>query len=125
MLYRVIPAGDVDLVSGRPVILQGPEAVRQKIATRLKFFLGEWFLNLREGLPYFRVVLVRRPDITLIRTLYRRAILSVQEVASLTSLDVDYDPRVRAVAVEFDAELVKGGVLSVRQPNPPFVIDLG
>ena len=128
-LYRIIPVGDRDLVDdenglAQLVVLTGPAFVRQKIAARLKFFLGEWFLNLREGVPYYRIVLVANPDLGLIRTLFRRVILSVEEVADLTKLVVHYDKPTRTIAVEFDAELVEGGVLLVRQPDPAFLISL-
>lgn len=128
MLFRIIPAGDVDIISvdGKQqiVILRAERYVRQTLATKLKSFLGEWFLNLREGVPYYRDVLVHNPDIQLIRTLFRRVILSVQEVSAVSKLEIDYDPLRRRVAVEFDAELVTGGVLLVRQPDSAFIVTL-
>jgi len=128
-LYRVIPNGDLDLVTGdnglkQIVVLTGAPFVRQKIATRLRFFLGEWFLNLREGIPYYRIVLVANPDMGLIRTLFSRVILSVQEVAVISKLVLSFDEHARTLAVEFDAQLVAGGVLLIRQPDPAFLVQL-
>jgi|GEM_PF-1456259 len=126
-LYRVIPAGDLALSGGRGeprrlVTSVGVAYVRQKIASRLKFFLGEWFRDLRLGVPYYRNILVKNADLDVARTLLRRTILSVQEVASITRLVLANDARARTLAVEFEARLVEGGVLIVHQPDPAFVI---
>lgn len=124
MLFRLIPEGDIDLADGVVVVLGGPQFVRQKIATRLKFFLGEWFLDLREGIPYYRDSLVKNPDLEIVRTLYRAVILSVQEVKRIDRLDLKYDSGKRTLGVEFDISLIDGGVLQVRQPDPAFIIAL-
>jgi hypothetical protein len=127
-IVRIVPVGDVELVrkeNGKRDLLlaSGPEFVRFKIAQRLKFFLGEWFLNLREGVPFYAVVLIQNPDLEFVRSLYRRVILSVQEVASVDNITLDWNQETRRLAVTFDAQLVRGGTLAVRQPDPAFVLD--
>lgn len=130
-VYRIIPPGDVllgpkDPTTGkrRIVMYSGVDYVRQKIAVRLKFFLGEWFRDTRQGVPWFRDVLVQNPDLNVIRSVYRAVILSVQEVSSVDRIDLVWTKPLREVAVEFDATLVAGGVLLVRQPDPPFIIQV-
>ncbi len=127
-VYRIVPAGDIALVrkeNGKRdlALLAGPAFVKMKISQRLKFFLGEWFLNVLEGVPFYAVVLVKNPDLDLVRSLYRRVILSVQEVASVTNLTLYFDGDSRRLSVAFDAQLVTGGILAVRAPDPAFVID--
>lgn len=126
-IYRYIPLGDVDLVTGsdglaRVVMVQGVDYVRQKISTRLKFFLGEWFLDLRQGVPYYRDVFVKNPNLTIVRAIFRDVILSVQEVLTVDTITLDYNSKLRLLAVQFTATLVDGGVLVVKQPDPPFII---
>lgn len=130
-VYRIIPPGDIllsprDPATGkrRVVMFSGVDYVRQKIATRLKFFLGEWFLDQREGVPWFRDVLVQNPDLNIIRSVFRAVILSVQEVATVERIDLVWDKPFRTVAVDFRARLVDGGVVLVRQPDPPFIIQV-
>lgn len=127
-LYRKIPAGDIEfeVVNGklRPRMVTGAEYTKIKIAQRLKFFLGEWFRDKRQGVPYFRDVFVKNPDVDLIRSIFRKVILSVQEVAEVTRVVTNYDRANRILAVEFEARLVEGGVLVIRQPDPAFIIDL-
>lgn len=127
-IVRIIPAGDIDLVNqpnGKRalVIARGKEFVRTKLQQRLKFFLGESFVDTREGVPYYRDVFIKNPDIEVIRSLYSKVILSVQEVTRVANLNVTYDPVARKASVEFDAFLASGEVLSVRQPDPAFIVD--
>lgn len=130
-VFRVIPMGDLVLGDPDPitnlckvVMIEGPEYVRQTIQTKLKFVAGEWFRDLREGVPYDQDVFIANPDLDRIRTIFRQAILSVQEVQNITKLTMVFDRVRRTLAIEFDVQLVAGGVLSVRQPDPPFIISL-
>ena len=127
-VWRVIPAGDVELgpvkANGKRSIslVTGPRYVRQKIAARLNFFLDEWFLDRRLGVPYYRDVLLMNPDLDIARSVFRTVILSVQEVATVDKLTLAFDTKDRTLAMEFDAPLVAGGILHVRQPDSPFII---
>ncbi len=127
-VWRVIPAGDAELgpvkANGKRSItlITGPRYVRQKIAARLNFFLDEWFLDRRLGVPYYRDVFLQNPDLDITRAVFRSVILSVPEVAGVDKLTLGYNPLARSLAVEFDAPLVAGGILRVRQPDVPFII---
>lgn len=121
-IVRLIPRGDIAIENDRFVILTSKAYVRQKIATRMKFFLGEWFNNRLEGVPYYRDVLGKGTDLDLAKSVFRNVITSVQEVASVPLLTLAPRKAKRELAVEFDAVLVEGGVLSVRQPDPAFII---
>ena len=130
-VYRVIPVGDLDLspkdpVTGRrsPMLLTGAAYVRQVIAVKFKFIQGEWFIDQRQGVPYAIEVFVANPNLDRIRTLLRKILLSTQEVSSVTKLLLTFTPGTRKLAVDFDVQLVAGGVISVRQPDPPFIITL-
>jgi len=127
-IVRVIPAGDVELVlqengkRGVPLV-SGKLKTRTKLQQKLKFFLGESFVDTREGVPYYREVFVKNPDVDVIRSLYSKVILSEPEVTRVANLNVTYDHVARRAAVEFDAFLAGGDVISVRQPDPAFIID--
>lgn len=123
VLFRFIPKGDIDIQAGKVQLVSGRQYVRQKIASRLKFFLGEWFRDQRLGIPYYRVVFIMNPDLDVIRSLYRNVILSVQEVTRVENIELDYDKTSRKMAVGFDAFLDAGETLLVRQPDPAFIVD--
>ncbi len=130
-IFVIIPPGDIKLTPKDPItgkrsvaIVTGVGYVRQKISTRLRFFLGEWFLDQREGVPYYRDVFVKNPDLAVIRSVFRQVIQSVQEVREIRTLTVAYNRADRTLGVSFDVRLVGGGVLVVRQPDAPFIISV-
>lgn len=100
--------GDLAIESGDLVILSGVDAIAQHLKIRLRFFLGEWFLNLDEGIPYFERVFVKSPNIPEIRALYRRAILTTPGVATIDDLTVDFDGSSRVLSVTFAGETDTG-----------------
>jgi hypothetical protein len=59
-----------------PKIIRGAEAVAQRVRVRFRWFLGEWFLDERLGVPYYSDILVKNPDPILISFIFRRVLLS-------------------------------------------------
>lgn len=59
MRYRKLSAtGDYVFGNGQnSFLIDSPEAVAQAVMTRLKLFMGEWYQNTDEGVPYFQGVL--------------------------------------------------------------------
>lgn len=97
---------DLDLTHGVSLTPDLPTYVRQKILQRLRFFLGEWFLDQRQGVPYFERVFVNAPDISFLTSLYRRIILGTRGVGGLESISLRFDRTTRTLFVSFVAKLV-------------------
>lgn len=127
MIVRKIPAGDLALDdTGNFVWLQsGPQYVRQKLSQRLKFFLGEWFLDRRLGVPYFRHVFVRNPDLDQVRQMFRKVILGTRGVLSIDgdTITFDFDPAARTLGVAF-ACFCETGNVTVNPGDTDFIITL-
>ena len=92
----VLASGDLDLVADGA-------AIRQEIDNRLRFFLGEWFLDITQGVPYLQTILVKNPDLSAIRTVLRDEILKSAGITSLKSLDLEYDSTLRTLLVTWEA----------------------
>jgi hypothetical protein len=122
-IIQVIPAGDLALSGGNPVLQSGPAHVRQKIASRFLWWLGEWFLDQRQGVPYYRDVFVKNPDLSVIRSVFRRVLLSTPGVLSVDEFDLIYEPADRTLAFAFHAT-VEGGVVIVTPDDRAFVLDI-
>jgi hypothetical protein len=122
-VYRLIPTGDLAITDHGFVIAEGVQQIRQRIASRLKFFLGEWFLDLRQGIPYFRDVLVKNPNFDVIRSLMRRVILGTPGVLSLVRFDMEFDSSTRVATFAFEA-VVNGGTIVVRPEDRDFIVDI-
>jgi hypothetical protein len=106
------PAGDLALTSGSARAIDGSAYAKQKVAVRCQFYLGEWFLNSKEGIPYFRDVLVKNPNPDTVRSVFRRTILSVPGIVSVDSLKYSLDSQTRIASISFQATYQDG------QPEP-------
>lgn len=87
------------------------------IQERVSLFAGEWFLDAREGIPYFRIV-SERPDLGLLRSLYRRAVAAVPGVGDVTRCEVTFDSARRHLTVLVDVTLTDGEVVT----NQPYIV---
>lgn len=90
-----------------------PEAAAQRITIRLLMFAGEWFLDLTRGVPYYRDVLVKTPDLDLNRALFRAQVAADPYVVDVPRMDLTFDAAARNLSVDFDARLREGSELSI------------
>jgi hypothetical protein len=122
-VLRVIPAGDIALVAGSTTMIEGPPAIRQKLSTRYQFFLAEWFLDLRQGVPYYRDVFLKDPNIDVIRSLFRKLTIETPGVLSVPRYRALFNESARTLAFDFAAK-VTGGELVIAPTDRDFLLDL-
>lgn len=88
---------------GKPVLVNGNlvlvDDVAQRVRTRLRMFLGEWFLDTADGTPYFQDILVKSPNLVLIRSAIRERILETEGVTGIEKFDMTFDRVYRTLAV--------------------------
>ena len=101
--------GDLDLANGDLHLTTGEDALRQDLQSRGRFVLGEWFLNLEEGIPYFEHVLVKNPNSAVVRNIFRRMIVETPGVGKLISLVLTLDPETRGLVVSYEVTPSNGG----------------
>lgn len=111
--------GDLDLSTGTIVLFGGADAIAQRLLTRLKFFLGEWFLDTRQGMPYFQKILGQKRRRSLVDHIFKRAILTTPGVASVARLSQSFDGIARVLSISFEATTTDGEVIIF---DTPFVI---
>lgn len=114
--------GDLDLTSGGMKLSGDNDAeyTRQRISNRIRFFLGEWFLDQRLGVPYFKDVFVKNPDLSFLRSLYRKIILSVPSLATLDTLELSLVKETRTLQVAWAGVLIDG--TEIPRTLVPFVL---
>lgn len=115
--------GDLDMSQGLRFTPDLMTYVVQRLGENLGFFLGEWFLDQREGIPYFTRIIGEAPDFALLDTLYRRSILSTTGVASITTLLLDYDNAARKLSIAFECVLTDGTTITQADLAKLFLID--
>lgn len=86
----------------------------QKVKIVLWFFLAEWFLDTTQGINYFGQVFKKNPNLTLIDSLFKIAILEIDGFIELLEYDSDFDIPLRKLEVNFRAD-TDAGELSQRQ----------
>ena len=95
---RIDKDGDWTFGRGRNSYAAMGESVAQRVKTRLQSFLGDWFLDLDHGLPWF-ARFEKPADLALIEADVKRCILETQGVASLTAFSIDLDPDTRKCTI--------------------------
>lgn len=96
-------AGDLNLRNGQLWWREGTDANAQGLGCDLSFFLGEWYLDTREGLPFYRDILVKNPNLPLVASVYKRTILRRPGISHLASFSATIDPSTRMLTVTFQA----------------------
>lgn len=100
--------GDLDMARGLRFTEDLQTYVVQRLDENFSFFLGEWFLNTRLGIPYHERVIGQKPDFALLQTLLSRAALRTVGVASVPSFRVAFDRKVRKAQPNFSIVLTDG-----------------
>lgn len=111
---------DLDVTNGDVSLVTGTEATAQQIAVRLRFFYKEWFLDERQGIPYFRDILIKNPDLDLLRDTFRRTVESTPGVDRVTTMTVGIEKASRRLNLFFRALTDTGEELVFE----PFVLDI-
>lgn len=115
--------GDIDLSSGNVVIVTNPAQVTAiKLTNRFKFFLGEWFLDKRQGVPYYQHVFVKNPDLPSISQMFTRIILQTPGTDSVLQSSFDFISNQRKLNAAFKVRTIDGAVLEGGLGTPFLVV---
>jgi hypothetical protein len=120
--------GDIDLSKGLRFTSSLVEYVSQRLGENLSLFLGEWFLDQRQGIPYFQKIIgsrARPVDLALFESIFRRAILKTAGVASVRNFAIRFDRSTRVLAVYGDAITKNGDAIKLSEIRTPFLLDNG
>lgn len=84
-----------------------PDAPAQAISTRLKLWLGEWFLDITDGTPY-QTNILGVDNLQNVDPVLRERILETEGVDEIISLDVDYNADNRHINVSAVVSTIYG-----------------
>lgn len=106
---------DLKMVNGDFVLTsdanaQGTNSIVQQIVTRLRWFLGEWFLNVEGGTPWFQSILRHDADQASVDAILQEVILSTPGVLVLTAYNTEANLAKRTYRVSFTAQTTSGTV---------------
>lgn len=89
-------------------LVDGADAIAQDITSRLRTFLGEWFLDTRIGMPYFQKILGQKPRINVLQSIFTDAISQTPGVNKINDLSIEYSGASRVLSISFRADTVSG-----------------
>jgi len=101
---------DLKITDGNLSLVDGTASIIQHLRIRLRFFLGEWFLDERIGIPYFERVLKKNPNRAVVIATIRKVIISTPGVTAITDFDLSIDTATRIGQVSFKATTDAGDI---------------
>jgi hypothetical protein len=111
---KVDGSRELVIVNGDLVLIDGGEALTQKLSIKLKTVLGEWFIDVSYGVDYFGYIWVKNPDLTIVESLLKSAILEEPGVRELATFSMVYNQQLRSLTVSFSV-ITDFGTLSLSQ----------
>jgi hypothetical protein len=114
---------DLKIQNGQLFLIDGDEAIAQHIRVRFQFFRGEWFLDVREGFPYFEEVFVKAPNLNAVRGFARDTLLTTPGVTAINQLSVTLDSAIRQARIDFVVTLATGSILR-SEDFEPFILQV-
>lgn len=100
--------GDLAFKDNDLVLVSGSEQLVQNLKIRLRFFLGEWFLDITKGLPFYEDILVKNPNLPDIDNIIKAQITETEDVTELLEYVSDYDPVLRTYSIQFKVRSIFG-----------------
>ena len=108
---------DLVVDSGNFRLIDNKERIAQQLRITLWEWLGECFLDARDGVPYREYILVKNPNMKHIRQVLSDNIMKVDGVNRIDELNLNYNPKNRTLIVDFavdtdDGQIARTEVLS-------------
>lgn len=115
---------DLQITNGQlTVVTDLSECIARKLQNRFQLFRGEWFLDTRIGVPYYEAVLVANPDLGVIRQIFTQVITSVEGVADVQDIELDFDRSTRELSFSFRA-LADTGATITGGSEQDFIVEI-
>ena len=100
------------------LLVDQADAICQHLAQRLKAFMGEWFLDLRVGIPYLQQVMVKSPDPVVLDTVFKTEIIKTPGIVELLEFDLRIDAGTRVLQLAFKALDDTGAIITYSEVLP-------
>lgn len=103
-----VASGDILIKNTDILLVDNAERIAQQILITLRFWFGEWFLDVTQGVPYLEHVLVKTPNLNHVRQIIIEQILSVAGVESVQSIELDFDRLNRRLYITYTVSTLFG-----------------
>lgn len=72
------------------ILIDNAERIAQQVLITLRFWLNEWFLDTRQGIPYLEYILVKNPNKNHIKQIFSEKIMNIEGVKEISSMNLDF-----------------------------------
>lgn len=108
--FRDVLIQNGDLVLTNDANPAGADPVVQNVIQNIQWMLGEWFLDITGGVPWFQEIFVKNPDQGKIDAVLLAVIANTPGITAVTYYKFTLDSANRSVAVNFRAQKSTGTV---------------
>ncbi|PWU06783.1 MAG: hypothetical protein C5B43_01335 [Verrucomicrobia bacterium] len=82
-------------------LVSNVDQIAQNLAIRLRFFQGEWYLNIFAGIPYYQYFFIKNPNQIQVETFLTNEIANTRGVTEITEFSSNFDGASRKFNVDF------------------------
>lgn len=98
MRYRVLDENGDFTIGNEHAYIEGADAVRQAVLTRLRLLVYEWWEDIEDGVPYWQKIIASR-DVKAAQQIIRERIQQTPGVLSILSFDPEWNNENRTLTI--------------------------
>lgn len=99
---------DLNLDGNNINIVRKQEELAQTLRNKLIFIRGEWRYEITVGIPYFEHILIDNPNLTIIESLFKKAILETNGVLKMLRFEMKLEKQM--LSVSFSVQSIYGNI---------------
>lgn len=111
MTVRKLDPVTGDIVTSGVQFTSEQDEIAQTIRTRLKLFLGEYFRDITDGVPWFQSILIKTGTLTSKDAIIKQRIIQTEGVNNIAEFTSDYDINSRKYSINCIVNTQFGTVL--------------
>lgn len=102
--------GDIVISDGRIIVIDGRDALRQRLMNALKLDRGGWYFDATRGIPWFNIYNGKYVNERYVRSQIQRVLASDSEVKNISYINIVFEKETRTLKIEFEVDSIYGSV---------------
>lgn len=104
---------DFIIKNGEFEIITDAEQTIQNIRERLLSYLGDYFLDLEHGVPYYQTIFTKPFNLTNVENIIKSKVLEDEDVTEFAQFTTTFDPERRSLSISMVVNTVYGSTVEV------------
>lgn len=94
--------GDIKLTGDGDITMTN--SIIQAVMIKIRWYFDEWVYDPELGIPYFDIIFIKDPDTEEIEELLTEELLEIEEVTSVTEMEININAATRIATIKFIIE---------------------